>query len=324
MGNRFISSRHVVLTAILILLFSSTCSAFTVSKVNKISSHATNLINKSYKKAYHSPTHHSLLSQRHSLKSFMNDDESKTLPSHRISGDIDKNEPLLSPRRMIYLILWIGLLVYAFGYSPGGSEAASAIDNELILGMLSTPFDGKINPLFVSLFNSLGVIPLINASLLLPGAKGQKIPALPFVMGSLALGFFGIGPYLCLRNLKTDVLSQERGRGSAIFEFKGTSLALLGFSLFLVYYALSGIVSDGNCLGNFIELFKSQRLVHISTIDFTILSLAMSDPLSEDMKRRAWKGPSATVTSALPMIGPVLYLLLRNPLPETKEETTSA
>ena len=229
----------------------------------------------------------------------------------------DDSEQLASPRRLSYATLWVGLLVYAFGFSPGGSAAASAIDTELIMKMISTPFDGTINPIFVSLFNFLGVLPAVYASLLLPGSKDQKIPALPFVMGSFALGFFGVGPYLCLRKLKTSVSSSERGRGSILFEFKGTSIALLGFSMFLAYYALSGVVSDGSCLGDFIDLFKTQRLVHVSTIDFTILSLAMWDPLQEDMKRRGWQEThsKAAIVSALPVIGPVSYLLFRNSLP---------
>jgi len=217
---------------------------------------------------------------------------------------------------LAYLSLWVGLLAYAFGFSPGGSAEASAIDTELIAKMISTPFDGTTNQVFAALFNALGVLPAIYASLLLPGSKGQRVPALPFVMGSFALGFFGVGPYLGLRNINTKVSSTERGRGSIVFEFKGTSLALVGFSLYLAYYALSGLLADGQCLSDFLTLFQSQRLVHVSTIDFTILSLAVWEPLREDMKRRGWTGPSAAAVAALPVIGPTLYLLFRNPLPQ--------
>ena len=39
-----------------------------------------------------------------------------------------------------------------------------------------------MNPVFFFVFNSLGLIPAVNAAVLLPGAKDQKpIPAAPFV-----------------------------------------------------------------------------------------------------------------------------------------------
>ena len=88
------------------------------------------------------------------------------------------------------------------------------------------------------------------------------------------MGFFGVGPYLGLREEKNEVLSSERGLGSGIFEFKGTSLCLFVFSVYLFYYAFFGSYNGDN-LAAYISLFKNQRLAHVSTIDFTILSLAV-------------------------------------------------
>jgi hypothetical protein len=62
---------------------------------------------------------------------------------------------------------------------------AAAIDSDIIMTMVKTPFNGSISPIFVAIFNLLGVYPLIYASLLLPGAKEQRIPALPFVVSSM-------------------------------------------------------------------------------------------------------------------------------------------
>jgi len=55
----------------------------------------------------------------------------------------------------------------------------------------------------------------------------------------------------------------------------GTSVALLGFGLYLLYYAVTN--STGTSFADFQQLFSQQRLVHVSTIDLTILSLAVSD-----------------------------------------------
>ena len=180
------------------------------------------------------------------------------------------------PPRIPYLILWLGLVIYAFGFAPGGSPEAAAIDSEIIAKMISTPYDGTSNPLFVAIFNYLGIVPAVYASLLLPGSKSQSVPALPFVVSSFALGFFGVGPYLAARNLQTEVVQSERGQGSVLFESKITALLLLAFGAYLTYYALTNTIGDAaHVVDDFIKLFQTQRLVHVSTVDFTILSLAV-------------------------------------------------
>ena len=173
--------------------------------------------------------------------------------------------------------------------------------------MITAPFDGSISPIFVALFNSLGVLPAVYASLLLPGGKIQKVPALPFVIGSFALGFFGIGPYLGIRTINTTVTNATRGRGSGAFEFKGASMGMLAFAAYLLYYAIYGDF-DGDRVQSFVELFNNQKLVHVSSLDFTILSIALIDPLKEDMKRRDFQFNPVFL---FPIFGPVAYLILR-------------
>jgi hypothetical protein len=105
------------------------------------------------------------------------------------------------PPRLVYALLWVSLVVYAFGIAPGGSLEAAAIDSTIIAKMISTPYDGTMNPIFVAIFNALGIVPAVLASLLLPGSgrlresegPSQRLPALPFIIGSFALGFFGVG-----------------------------------------------------------------------------------------------------------------------------------
>lgn len=253
------------------------------------------------------------------------------LPSllHHQSYRLDKlhmsnfQEPELTtysftPKRLIYTILWLGLVVYAFGIAPGGNIEAAAKDTQLITTILSTPFDGSVSPLFVAVFNALGILPAVFASLLLPGGKGQRVPAFPFVFSSFFLGFFGIGPYLFLREEKPKVSYEQRGFGTAAFEPKLASLCLLGFTLYLAYYALTASPLTES-ISSYLQLFSSQRLVHVSTIDFTILSLAVWDPLSEDMQRRNWKGVPAAAFCVVPVLGPVLYCLLR---PALQSETS--
>lgn len=232
------------------------------------------------------------------------------------------DEPILedginAPPRKAYLALWLCFVTYAFTLAPTGS---AKIDEDLIKLMISTPFEAAntVSPIFVAIFNSLGVLPAIYASLLLPGGSlSQKVPALPFVISSFALGFFGLGPYLGLRNKREVVLDSERGRGSVAFEFKGTSLAMLSFAVYLLYFGISGAYGGNDRISDYLDLFSTSQLAHVSTIDFTILSLAVADPMSEDMRRRNFEGPSAIAFAAFPVIGPCLYLLLRPPLPKS-------
>ena len=69
----------------------------------------------------------------------------------------------------------------------------------------------------------------------------------------------------------------------------------------------------------------TSKLVHVSSVDFVILSLFAFDPIREDMSRRGWWDERAgaqndakrlAAFSAVPLLGPVTYLLLRPPLPE--------
>eukprot|EP01038_Epipyxis_sp_PR26KG_P011862 gene11862-15872_t len=230
-----------------------------------------------------------------------------------------------SPPRAAILGIWAALVFYAFLIAPGGSPESQAKDTELIFKCIApNAFDGTTNPFFLFVFNELGVLPLIYASILLPGGKNQKFPALPFVISSFALGFFGVGPYIGARNIQTEVNDSNKGRGTSVFEFKGTTLLISAFASYIAYQAANAIGLSGGDVSNawngFVELFSQQRLVHISTIDLTILSLVMWEPLREDMSRR-YIGEDVTnkaiLFSLIPIFGPILYLLTRPKLPST-------
>ena len=225
-------------------------------------------------------------------------------------------EFILTPKRATYTALLVGLLSYAAVLAPGSSPESAAYDMELIKTILSTPFDGTVSPVFVFIFNALGIIPAVLASLLLPGSKDQRIPAAPFVFGSFVVGYFAVAPYLIAREERVDVTYENRGFGTDAFESKLTAIALVGFSLYLAVYGVTeGVFSES--VSSYLELFKTSKLVHVSSIDFTILSLAIYDPMSEDMRRRDWKGLPAQVFCAVPVIGPATYLLMRPQLRST-------
>jgi len=228
-------------------------------------------------------------------------------------------EPTFSLRRASYLTLWTSLLAYTTYFTSTVTPEAALLAPDILNTAILTPFDGSLSPVFVTLFFFLGILPVVYGSLLLPSAKKQKFWALPFVASSFALGFFGIGPYLGLRNKSPDpvILSQEdRDTGASIFDNKITPLFLLASAIYLVYFAVNGSF-EGDRWAAYLQLFDTQPLARISTIDFTILSLAVWDPISEDMKRREYTPPvPAAAFCALPIIGPILYLCLRPSVPQ--------
>ena len=68
----------------------------------------------------------------------------------------------------------------------------------------------------------------------------------------------------------------------------------------------------------------TSKLVHVSSIDFVILSTFAFEPIREDMSRRGWWDPQAAnndvkrllAFSAVPLLGPAAYVLFRPPLQE--------
>ena len=118
---------------------------------------------------------------------------SSRLSSKSTDYDEPVNENKLSPRRISYAILWVGLLAYANYFTASISPADQALSSTVLNTAIFTPFDGSLSPVFITLFFSLGVLPAIYASLILPTSKRQQIWALPFIGSSFALGFFGIG-----------------------------------------------------------------------------------------------------------------------------------
>ena len=190
----------------------------------------------------------------------------------------EMQESPLSARRISYLALWVGLFAYATDFSSHISAEAEAASAQILNTAIFTPFDGTLSPVFVTLFFFLGILPTVFGSLLLPASKQQKIWALPFIASSFALGFFGIGPYLGLREKSPNpqpLTSLDRDTGASFFDNKITPYALLASTLYLIYFALNGTYDGSDRWQDYLALFDTQPLARISTIDFTILSLAV-------------------------------------------------
>ena len=189
--------------------------------------------------------------------------------------EIIKDNTKSRPNQAILLLkVWLLFTFYAFKLAPPDLDPDSTAF--LIQKCFNNPYDGLVNPIFVTIFNLLGVYPAIFASLLLPGTKKQNIPGAPFIFSSFALGFFGLGPYLALRKPSVEGTKSNAGFGSGLFESKVVPIILILSTIFLLFSGVTTTMVDGsNKIENFISLFQSKPIVHVSTIDFVILTLVV-------------------------------------------------
>ncbi|KAG5180792.1 hypothetical protein JKP88DRAFT_349377 [Tribonema minus] len=190
----------------------------------------------------------------------------------------------------------------------------------MIADLISNPFDPQINALFLVIFNALGIMPAVFAQLLLPASKDQKpVPAAPFVLGSFAGGLFLLGPYLALRQYRPRVDETSLGGLAKATNSKiGGVLTLVSACGLVAYAVQSGALAT---LPEFLTLFNAQTLVHVSTVDLSLLSLVMWEPMLEDMRRRgAYTDGSGSqklklaAFCAIPVLGPAAYVATRPPL----------
>jgi len=230
---------------------------------------------------------------------------------------------LRRPVRAAIALTWLLVVAYVVELSPGSFDSMSpdSLDNQLIMKAFADP--SALNPLFFFIFNSLGILPGVNLALLLPGAMRQPLPTAPFVAASFALGFGAVGPYLALRQPRPEpVRASELG----FFTRNVTESRLYAGGLFLASLALTAglfaALGDPAVMSEFATLFATSKLVHVSTIDFAILSAFAFDPIREDMSRRGWWKPGSggnnvgrlLAFSMVPLLGPAAYLLARPPL----------
>jgi len=221
------------------------------------------------------------------------------------------------PARAAIALAWFSFSAYVALASPGEfSVSADSFDNQLIAKAIDDPT--SLNPIFFAVFNALGVLPGINAALLLPGAKGQRpLPAAPFVSAAFFLGFGAAGPYLALRQPRPDPVGRSE---LGFFARYVTESRLYGGGLL-------SMADPAAALSDYAELFGSSKLVHVSSIDLLVLSAFAFEPIREDMARRGWWDEAAEGTnnlarllafSLVPVLGPAAYLVLRPDLPEER------
>lgn len=208
-------------------------------------------------------------------------------------------------RRIALGLLWAGFVAYAFLLAPPNQPDTF----ELIKDLSTGQWQG-INPLVVALFNLMGVIPMIYSCLLFLDGRVQKVPAWIFASASFGVGAFALLPYLALRQSNGTFVG-EKNWFLKLLDSRWTGAILaLGAIALLLYGITAGDWS------NFVQQWRSDRFIHVMSLDFCLLCLLFSTLLRDDMARRGLQDDRIFwAVSLLPLVGTVAYLALRPAIP---------
>ena len=215
-------------------------------------------------------------------------------------------------KKVGFWLWWLGFITYAFLLAPPNQPDTF----ELIKNLSTGKWEG-INPLVVSLFNIMGVFPMIYSCLLFIDGRGQKIPAAPFASISFGVGAFAVLPYLAVRKPNPKFVG-KKNIFLKILDSRLTGIALSIGAIAIVGYGLNG---DWN---NFVQQWQTDRFIHVMSLDFCLLCLLFPALLGDDMARRGIKNSAIFwITALIPLFGSLAYLCVRSPLPDSSEVATS-
>ena len=209
-------------------------------------------------------------------------------------------------------LLWLGFIGYAFFFAPPDQPNTL----ELITKLSTGDWEG-INPLIISLFNIMGVWPMIYGAVLFIDGRGQKIPAWIFATLSFGVGAFALLPYLAFRQPNPEF----PGAKNWLIKFWDSRILGIALTLGAGFLVFSGITQGD--WSDFIQQWQTSRFIHVMSLDFCMLAALFPALLGDDMARRGWQDSRIFwAVSLIPLFGPVLYLCLRPSLPE-KEAVSS-
>ncbi|MEM9924744.1 MAG: DUF2834 domain-containing protein [Cyanobacteria bacterium P01_D01_bin.50] len=212
-------------------------------------------------------------------------------------------------RKILFWLLWVGFATYAFVFAPPDQP-----DTFEVIKNLSTGEWEGINPLIISLFNIMGVFPLIYSCMVFIDGRGQKIPAWLFATLSFGVGAFALIPYLALREANPNFVGKKNAF-IKLLDSRITGIALSIGAIILVFYGLGGNWED------FFRQWQTSRFIHVMSLDFCLLCLLFPALLGDDMAKRGMKNPILFwFVTLIPLFGPLVYLSVRKPLADDIQE----
>jgi len=216
-------------------------------------------------------------------------------------------------RSVFFWALWVGFIAYAAIAAPPDQPDTV----ELITNLSTGQWDG-INPVIISLFNIMGIWPLIYCAMIFADGRSQRIPAWPFAAVSFGLGAFALLPYFALRKPNTEVEGDRTGLVRLV------DSRILGILLTLAALTLVGYAVVAGDWSDYIQQWQTSRFIHVMSLDFCALCGLVNALVGDDMARRSMGDRQGLrlVAGLVPLFGILIYLCVRSPLPSTSETAT--
>lgn len=213
-----------------------------------------------------------------------------------------------------FWLIWIGFIAYVIFFAP-------PLQPEIIT-LLKNLFTGQwqlINPIILSIFSMVGICLLIHSCFLFFDGRMQKFPAWVFLVASVGTGVIGLLPYFALREPNQefsgakDTWLKWLDSGSTGVILSLSASAILSYGLFFGDW------------GDYIQQFQNNKFINAMSLAVCLLILLLPAILADDMARRQLKNPLVFwAVTLLPLFGPLAYLCLRPPLPESSEQLVSS
>lgn len=212
------------------------------------------------------------------------------------------------------------LLVLALGYALGSAPSDLPWSEEWRI-IRTMGFDNAV--VFV-LLNAVALYAPVLAALMVPSmVSANQVPVWPFLLGSVFFGTVAVLPYLILweasprhssRNVPPSSAEMAGGHNWLVRLTEGKALP----RALLAAEAVLGLLLAGTnaaTWADFWRLFHSSRVVHLAALDFVALSVLSAILAAYDASRRGMTRNALTSLavglSAIPLVGPTLYLLYR-------------
>ncbi len=229
----------------------------------------------------------------------------------------------INPFYALPYLIFLGFAVYCSSTEPLNAS------NDIIAKYIADPLNpGLGSSLFEVVFNTLGLVPLPMAFLLMPGAKNQRFSAVPFLFGSAAAGYGSLGLYMMTRKSVTSVDANDLGWFTKnVLENKIFNWAVVAAlaNTYLITGAGEALLTDSQgAFNSFRDVISGSALGCVSTIDLTIICLTGASLVPEDLERRGFNIEEnrakayaiAASTLLVPAVGLAIYASLRPSLEE--------
>ncbi|GAB2285170.1 hypothetical protein Dimus_019622 [Dionaea muscipula] len=220
---------------------------------------------------------------------------------------------------ILLFFFWAAILYYVFNLAPNQTQSRDLYFVEKLSNLKGD--DGfRMNQVLVSLWYIMGLWPLAYSMLLLPTGRSNKssIPVWPFLTLSFFGGAYALLPYFIIwKPPPPPVDEAELSRWPLNFLESKITAGVIGA------VGLGLIVSAGLATSDwkeFYQYFRESKLVHATTLDFSLLSTFAPFWVYNDMTvRRCYDKYSWLLPlSVIPFLGPALYIFLR-PSPSTEQ-----